>query len=280
MTSQTYISAVTDPKSVSIVGTAVELASMQTYVKEQGLLVQPMDIRGKTHNPENVDLAVELSTLCRESALISLGLPDRLQVSIRSNRDGALLTQGSLSQEIVDTVLASRCEWFQLLINVAADLKRTKIESHAIVSFGIGDCVPLMPFNKTGVQMTKTDWSAKEQTSSSQPAMVTALPNSCINQQDAIAIVGASCRFPGANNMDELWDIISTGQDRHEELKPERFDQYNSHRSLQSDNFTKNRKFYGNFIEGVDRFDNAFFGTNSREMTNMDPQQRMLLELS
>lgn len=124
---------------------------MQTYVKEQGLLVQLMDIRGKTHNPENIDLAVKLSTLCRESALISLGLPDRLQVSIQSNRDSALLTQGSLSQEIVDTILALRCEWFWLLVNIAANLKRTKIESHAIVSFGIRDYVPLVPFNKAGV---------------------------------------------------------------------------------------------------------------------------------
>jgi acyl transferase domain-containing protein len=97
---------------------------------------------------------------------------------------------------------------------------------------------------------------------------------------DAIAIVGASCRLPGANNMDELWDLLSTKQDRHEVVKPDRVPIASSYRAFQSGNFANNRNWYGNFVEGVDQFDRAFFGVNPREMANMDPQQRMLLELA
>ncbi|RDL40047.1 Uncharacterized protein BP5553_00026 [Venustampulla echinocandica] len=275
----TYISAITDPKSVSIVGPVKQLADLQAFANQQGLLVQSMDIRGKVHNPENADLATELVAICRETALLDLPRAESLQVPVRSNRTGDCITAGSLTEEIVKTVLASRCEWFKLLSNVAADLNRTGIDTHNLVSFGIGDCVPLMPFNMFGVRMAKTNWSGRKGSQPPRRARSEILGGYSY-PEDAIAIVGASCRLPGARNMDELWDLISKGVDKHQELKHDRFDLYGSFRASQTGNFTKNRKFYGNFIEGAERFDNSFFGINPREMVNMDPQQRILLELS
>jgi acyl transferase domain-containing protein len=98
--------------------------------------------------------------------------------------------------------------------------------------------------------------------------------------EDAIAVVGTSSCLPGANNMDELWDLISKGMGKREELKSNRFDLCGGFRASQSGNFTKNHNFYANFIEGAERFGNGFFSINQREMVNMDPQQRILLELS
>lgn len=40
------------------------------------------------------------------------------------------------------------------------------------------------------------------------------------------------------------------------------------------------RKYFGNFVDQVDNFDHAFFRTNPKEALNMDPQQRVLLELA
>lgn len=80
--------------------------------------------------------------------------------------------------------------------------------------------------------------------------------------------------------MHELWELLSKGKDRHEQVRTDRFDLYGSFWGSQSSDFTQKREFYGNFVDGVDRFDNAFFGINTREMLNMDPQQRLLLELS
>ena len=36
---------------------------------------------------------------------------------------------------------------------------------------------------------------------------------------DAIAIVGMSGRFPGADSVDELWQVLSEGIDMHKEVK-------------------------------------------------------------
>jgi acyl transferase domain-containing protein/acyl carrier protein len=257
------------------------LEALQAYAVTQGFLVQPLEIRGKVHNPENMDLAHELSALCAESELLRLPPSDKLQCPVRSNRDGNVIPPGqrSLSDDVLYTILASRSEWYKVLQGVAENLKKTSNESHGIISLGIGDFIPLMPFNKLGLRMKKTEWSGPEATEQA-PSVPHPRTLDHSYPDDAIAIVGASCRLPGANNLDELWDIISTGQDTHQELGNDRIDISNSHRAFLSGNFAKNRKWYGNLVDGVDRFDRAFFGTNAREMTNMDPQQRMLLELA
>lgn len=237
-----------------------------------------MGIRGKTHNPENRDLAIELSRTCEASDLLRLPSPGALQGPVRSNRTGSIITKGSLTAEVVETILASRCEWYELLSNVALDLKATKVEEHKIISFGIGDCVPLIPFNKLGLRMMKTDWSGQIKEVPKQ--LDSTARGSYVYPDNAVAVVGASLRLPGAHNLHELWDLISQAQDRHEELKNSRLDIHQTFRASQSGSFTRNRKFYGNFIDSIDTFDNAFFGINAREMLNMDPQQRMLLELA
>ncbi|PYH92048.1 ketoacyl-synt-domain-containing protein [Aspergillus ellipticus CBS 707.79] len=267
----TYISAITDPRSVSIVGPVERLAELQAKAPELGLLVQAMDIRGKTHNPENTDLATELEEICGQSDLLRLPGLERLKSAVRSNGTGDIITRGSLSEEIVVTTLARRCEWYQLLCNVADALKDTGREAHTVASFGSGDVVPLMAFNRQGLQVEKQDWgSPKRNTPREQP----------VYPDDAIAIIGASCRLPGASTLEELWEVISKGEDRHQKLPTDRFDLPGSYRAGQSGKFAAERQWYGNFIKDINRFDHAFFGMNKREMSNLDPQQRALLELA
>lgn len=99
-------------------------------------------------------------------------------------------------------------------------------------------------------------------------------------RDSAIAVVGASCRLPGASNLEELWSMLANGVDRHEQVPLDRFDLHGSFRASQSGNFASDRKFYGNFLDDVVGFDHSFFGVNPREAANMDPQQRILMELS
>ncbi|KJZ75225.1 hypothetical protein HIM_05419 [Hirsutella minnesotensis 3608] len=275
----THVSAITDPKSVSIVGPAGELNRLFHFAKDQGLQVQKMDIRGKVHNPENKQLAVELNALCNATPCLQLPEASSLQVSVRSNKDGAKLLQGSLTEEIVSTILASRCDWFSLLGQVAKDLAKAQRSSHNFIIFGLNDCVPMVPFHRMGLRATKTEAHALIR-KVTEPLGTEDYVDSSIFPENAIAIVGASCRLPGANDLEELWDLLAGGGDCHEELPTDRFDLHNSFRASQSGSFVKGRKFYGNFIKNIRRFDHAFFGVNAREAINMDPQQRILLELS
>lgn len=96
----------------------------------------------------------------------------------------------------------------------------------------------------------------------------------------SVAVVGAACRFPGANNLEELWDLISAKESRAEEVPLERIDIPSSFRSRLSQDAesTSKQKYFGNFLDRIDCFDNTFFGISHKEASAMDPQQRILLE--
>jgi 3-oxoacyl-(acyl-carrier-protein) synthase len=239
-----------------------------------------MDIRGKVHNPENVNLAEELYHLSQGSLSLRLPSASELQISVRSNRNGQRLLHGSLTEEIITTILASKCDWYSLLTEVSQDLKLSSRPAHTFVVFGLNDCVPMTPFYKQGLKITKREAHSliPRIRIATQPdgdsLTLSSFP------KNTIAVVGASCRLPGASNLEELWTVLANGLDRHEEVGQDRFDLRGSFRASQSGSFVTERKFYGNFLDDIKRFDNSFFGINAREASNMDPQQRLLLELS
>lgn len=96
---------------------------------------------------------------------------------------------------------------------------------------------------------------------------------------EPIAIIGIGCRFPGANNPHEFWQLLSDGVDPITEIPPERWnidDFYDRNPETPG----KMNARYGGFIPQVDRFDPHFFGISPREAVLMDPQQRLLLEVA
>ncbi|MFI6338847.1 type I polyketide synthase [Streptomyces sp. NPDC050535] len=97
---------------------------------------------------------------------------------------------------------------------------------------------------------------------------------------EAIAMVGAGCRFPrGANGLPEFWRLLSEETDAIEEVPAERWD---VDRYYDTDPHKRGTMYsrWGSFLDGVDQFDPAFFGIAPREAHEMDPQQRLLLEVA
>ena len=260
-----------------MVGPPAELAKLITYARAQRLLVQEMHIRGKVHNPENKDLAKELRDLCDRTQWLRMPGADALQVPVRSNITGQVISKGSLVHEIVDTILASRCEWYTLMTELAQDLDATGNKSHIFALFGLGDCVPLSPFHKLQLRISKVEVVKLVTEAANRDRMRS---EEYKFPEDAIAVIGASVRLPGARSLDELWELVASGLSQHVEVPKERFDIHGSFRASQDLKFAGKRKFYGNFLDGADKFDHAFFRTNPKEALNEDPQQRLLLELA
>lgn len=96
---------------------------------------------------------------------------------------------------------------------------------------------------------------------------------------DAIAIIGISCRLPRAVNPQEFWELVRNGESGITEVPPERWDTNSLFDAERATPATVNT-CWGGFIDGVDQFDPGFFGISSREAVAMDPQQRLVLELS
>ncbi|MGW1074046.1 acyltransferase domain-containing protein [Streptomyces sp. NPDC002537] len=85
---------------------------------------------------------------------------------------------------------------------------------------------------------------------------------------EPIAIVGIGCRFPGGPDPSAFWQLLSEGRDAVGPVPAARRDLLND------------KVRWGGFIDGIDQFDPLFFGISPREAVQMDPQQRLILELA
>ncbi|WP_329101452.1 SDR family NAD(P)-dependent oxidoreductase [Micromonospora sp. NBC_01699] len=98
-------------------------------------------------------------------------------------------------------------------------------------------------------------------------------------ESEPIAIVGMACRFPGAPNVGAYWKLLTQGVDAITEVPAGRWD-IEQFFSSAPDAPGKMNTRWGGFLEHVDRFDAGFFGLAPREVLQMDPQQRLVLELA
>ncbi|WP_280266397.1 type I polyketide synthase, partial [Nocardia wallacei] len=96
----------------------------------------------------------------------------------------------------------------------------------------------------------------------------------------SIAIVGMDCRFPGADDPDGYWQVLSEGRHISYGLPAERG--WDLHRVYNEDPAVEGSTYIqrGGFLRNIGDFDASLFGIGPREATTMDPQQRMLLESS
>ncbi|MDC0707025.1 SDR family NAD(P)-dependent oxidoreductase [Stigmatella sp. ncwal1] len=100
-----------------------------------------------------------------------------------------------------------------------------------------------------------------------------------VDAAEPIAIVGLSCRFPHAPDAEAFWRVLQEGHDCVTEVPSDRWDAglyYDPTPGTPGKIVTR----YGAFLDSVDRFDPAFFGISPREAGQLDPQQRLMLELS
>jgi len=99
------------------------------------------------------------------------------------------------------------------------------------------------------------------------------------NVLEPIAIVGMACRFPKAPSIEAFWQLLHDGIDAITEVPRDRWDAaalYDPNNATPGKLNTR----WGGFLDRVDQFDPQFFGISPREAVQMDPQQRLVLELA
>lgn len=88
-----------------------------------------------------------------------------------------------------------------------------------------------------------------------------------------IAIIGMSCRFPGANNIDAFWNNLRDGVESITFFSDEEIELKNSN-WVEHPNYVKASPI----LPDIDLFDAQFFGYSDKEAELIDPQQRFFLE--
>ncbi|MGW3466013.1 beta-ketoacyl [acyl carrier protein] synthase domain-containing protein, partial [Streptomyces olivaceoviridis] len=94
--------------------------------------------------------------------------------------------------------------------------------------------------------------------------------------QAAIAVIGFSCRLPGAPDPDAFWRLMLDKRHAITEAPADRWTP-GQLEAAKTPHAASAR--WGGFIEQPDAFDAAFFNVSPREAAAMDPQQRLVLEL-
>ncbi|MEU9250574.1 type I polyketide synthase [Streptomyces sp. NPDC048270] len=97
---------------------------------------------------------------------------------------------------------------------------------------------------------------------------------------DDIAIIGLGCRLPGGiDSPGALWQGLLDGIDAIAEVPPQRWRADDWH-DVDPSAPGKMTTRWGGFLDDVAGFDAAFFGISPTEAAQMDPQQRLALEVA
>ncbi|MBY0088466.1 non-ribosomal peptide synthetase [Brevibacillus brevis] len=105
----------------------------------------------------------------------------------------------------------------------------------------------------------------RRETKKSQMVSSQAPPYNQANPSD-IAVVGLSCRFPGARNVDEYWKLLAEGRSAIGAVPKERWGYQNS--------------YHAGLLDNITAFDPSYFLIAKEDAKAMDPQALLVLEES
>lgn len=94
------------------------------------------------------------------------------------------------------------------------------------------------------------------------------------NDKQDIAMIGMACRFPQAPSIDHFWQLLISETHAISTMKTNRFGFEDVHADLRRGGLMEDD------IDATEYFDARFFSISSREAAMMDPQQKIMLEVS
>ncbi|PCH42158.1 ketoacyl-synt-domain-containing protein [Wolfiporia cocos MD-104 SS10] len=275
---QVYLTAVLGPTCVTVSGKPDTLSNFRkTHLPATSTASHSLPIHALFHAPElqPVKAAVMTDITRRDIRVPSY---ESLKHRLRSPVDGFLMERAShtrnipLVEAIVDVILLHPVNFDTVLEVVRADLLAIAASSVRVANIGPDAGLWRMAAQGLhGCPLTMVDGS--------QPRPSAEVTTTQSANHESIAIVGMAVKFSGAENADTLWHILENGLNTVSEIPAHRFDVTKYANSAHESTRTLKTR-YGNFLDDVDVFDNAFFRVSPREARSMDPQQRVLLHVA
>ncbi|MCJ1466161.1 hypothetical protein MMC07_004780 [Pseudocyphellaria aurata] len=111
------------------------------------------------------------------------------------------------------------------------------------------------------------------------PASVVSSGGPSLDATD-IAVIGYSCRVPGGNNSpSQLWEFLLKKGDASSEIPEMRWEPYITRQPGNAEILSETTS-KGYFLDRLEDFDASFFGISPREAEQIDPQQRIAVEVA
>lgn len=294
---QAYMSSVNDATCVTVTLRHVDVDDFIFKVRGLGLRATPVPVDGRFHTLGHTNAVERLMELVRREKELQLPDVKQVQTPIRSTIDGSIIVVQDddgqdnlrLTRIALESALLKPANWYATL---KASTQQIAKSSNKMVAFaGFGNHIPAslvqslaltvvslhnvrganvdLRANNNGVNGTN---GVHDSIQGTQAIPVTASDDLSEYPSHSIAIVGMSGRFPGADSVDELWDLLLARKSTVEPAPVERF-------RLPQTGDHANTKWWGNFLRDPEAFDHRFFKKSSREAIAWDPQQRILLEV-
>ena len=278
---------------------------MTGVFRDTGLRVKPINTKGRFHSLTDHNIAAQALKRFAQTTSCSLQYPpsSELRAPLRSNATGEVIaTNESVTDVAIESILIHTADWYttvrESLDTFGADhltivplafengvvpisLLQQNGNTNGINSFCNGHGVNTN-VDTSGIDAVHggkivngangidnaPEVNGMDDTKGTETDFVTEYP------PNSVAVVGAACRFPGANDVNEFWDLLASKVSMVREPPSDRL---NINTQRLSDR--AGTEFWGNFIENPNSFDHRFFKKSSRESVSWDPAMRVLLEV-
>lgn len=259
--------------------------------RDRSLRIKLIGVTGRFHSTCHLPAANKLMSFISRSDQLQFPDATKLTVPLRDTKNGHVISAGSLSRFALDNTLINVAQWSATVDACLGQLKPNDVISYSSFSIPMPVSVlrrlDLRPqslyeppssaavVNGPGMSTlgmndhTTQDSQYNDDTSASSPTESLDLSQ---YPPHSIAIVGMASRFPGADSVDELWDLLMAGRSTVEPAPVERL-------GLSQTGAYADMKWWGNFLKDPTAFDHKFFKKSPREAVAWDPQQRILLEV-
>ncbi|TVY85269.1 Citrinin polyketide synthase [Lachnellula suecica] len=266
---EAYISVLSEEKLVTVTAPKSGSAELFKKLREAGLIFAETALRGAFHCGNRSGDIKSLLHFFDSDPAFQFPNSSLLHFPTRSANGEEYSSEDKLHHTATHAMLTDQANWHQLFTSLQSS---TSLHESLVVAFGRERCVPQWLVRKLGGRLMQGAdvGSGKFQL----PAQFSRLLTS--TEDDAIAVIGMACNFPGGDDTDEFWNTLRIGKSQHKEVPTERLD---FHTPAWRD-YDQERKWFGNFVNDHDAFDHRFFKKSSREMSSTDPQQRLMLQVA
>lgn len=254
---------------------SVHAASLKQKLNEAGITTAALSLRGGFHNNRHTNITEHLITVCDKHSAFQFPDDAELVRPSRSNTSGDYIRgSGPLHHTVIRAMLTEQSNWQRAFTALSTE---TLGPDTVVISFGLERCVPSWLSRQLGssrlIQVTGLD-SASKTFQNALSVLSQSNPGRYNSTDDAIAVIGMSCKLPGADDLEEFWEILCAGRSQHAEAPADRFGNF---QTAWRDADPK-RKWFANCLRDYDTFDHKFFKKSPREMASTDPQHRLMLQ--